>query len=179
MKCSFLLGRYENFPGLIHGVARFASPSSTAQVQQAILHALYQLNHEVCSLKEVVLFSTLKCEVSFEFGVAEGGGFNYLDAKELGRLRKSIAKKVLSVIDFFCVIRYHVNKEGKRVPLKFDYQMLRFMFHNGSVELRVIHERGVQRVSLGDLITFIVKHTNEEISKERLKPLTLEYLRTL
>jgi hypothetical protein len=46
------------------------------------------------------------------------------------------------------------------------------------VELRVAHERGTRRVCLEDLVNFIVKRVDEELSKTRLKPLKLEYLRT-
>jgi hypothetical protein len=174
-----LLGRYENFPETVHGVARFAPTPSTAKMQEAILHALYQLNHEICDLKRIVPASLLKCEVSFEFGVAEAEEFNYLDEEELNRFRKSVIDKTFSVLDFFCVVRYHVNKKGKRVPLKFDYHLLRFMFYGTSMELRVTHERGAQHVSLEELIAFIAKRVNEDLSKKRLKPLTLEYSRTL
>ena len=84
------------------------------------------------------------------------------------------------MLDFFYVVRYHVVKDmGKRVPLKFDYHMLRFMFQENSMELRICHERGTQRVPLEDLITFITNCINEELSQKQLKPLDLEYLRTL
>ena len=174
-----LLGRYESFPETVHGVARFASPSSIAKIQEAILHALYQLNSEICDLKRIVPVSLLKCEVSFEFGVAEVEEFNYLDEEELNKFRKSVVDKTFSVLDFFCVVRYHVNKKGKRVPLKFDYHLLRFMFYDSSMELQVTHERGAQHVSLEEFITFIAKRVNENLSKKRLQTLTLEYLRTL
>ncbi|UCF58691.1 MAG: hypothetical protein JSV15_06445 [Candidatus Bathyarchaeota archaeon] len=174
-----MLGRYENFPETVHGIARFAPTPSIAQMQEAILHALYQLNHEICDLERIVAVSLLKCEVSFEFGVAEAEEFNYLDEEELNRFRKSVVDKTFSVLDFFCVVRYHVNKKGKRVPLKFDYHLLRFMFYGARMELRVTHERGAQHVSLEELIAFIAKRVNEDLSKKRLKPLTLECSRTL
>ena len=166
-----MLGRYESFPETVHGIARFTPPSSIAKMQEAILHALYQLNHEICDLKRIMPVSLLKCEVSFEFGVAE--------AEELNYFCKSVVDKTFSVLDFFCVVRYHVNKKGKRVPLKFDYHLLRFMFYDGNMELRVTHERGAQHASLEELIVFIAKRVNEDLSKKRLKPLILEYSRTL
>lgn len=174
-----MLGRYESFPETVHGIARFTSPSSIAKMQEVILHALYQLNHEICDLKRIVPVSLLKCEVSFEFGVAEAEEFNYLDEEELNKFRKNVVDKTFSVLDFFCVVRYHVNKKGKRVPLKFDYHLLRFMFYGGNIDLRVTHERGAQHISLEELNAFIAKRVNEDLTKKRLKPLTLEYLRTL
>ena len=174
------MGRYENFPEVIHGVARFTCKSSMRRVQQAILSAFHHLNQEVSGLSAVMPYLPQECEVSFELGVAEDFDFNFLDKKELDRFQRSIAEKELPTLDFFFVVRYHVaNDRGKLVPLKFDYHMLRFMFQENSMEMRICHERGTQRVPLEDLITFITKRINEELSKKRLKPLSLEYLRTL
>jgi len=175
-----LLGRYENFPEVIHGFARFACESSTGKVQQAILCALHQLNQEVCGLNAVTPHLPPDIEASFEVGVAEEVEFNYLDMEELDRFQKNIVEKELPILDFFCVARYHmVNNRGKRIPLKFDYHLLRFAFQENSMELRICHERGTQRVPLEDLVTFITKRINEELSQKRLKPLNLEYLRAL
>ena len=175
-----MLGRYENFPEVIHGVARFAFESPVKKVQQAILRAFHQLNQEVSGLNAVTHHLPPDIEVSFEVGVAEDVEFNYLDKEELDRFQKSIVEKELPILDFFCVVRYHVvNDKRKRVPLKFDYHMLRFMFQGNSMELRICHERGTQRVPLENLITFITKRINEKLSKKRQKTLNLEYLRTL
>lgn len=175
-----MLGRYENFPEVIHGFARFVCGSPTGKVQHAILCSLHKLNHETCGLNTVNPRLPLEIEVSFEVGVAEDVEFNYLDGEELDRVQKRTVEKELPILDFFCVVRYHVVKdEGKRIPLKFDYHMLRFMFQGNSMELRICHERGTQRVPLEDLATFITKRINEELSRKRLKPLNLEYLRTL
>lgn len=175
-----MLGRYENFPEVIHGVVRFIYESSTRDVQQTILRALHNLNHEVCGLGALTLHLPQECEVSFELGVAEDFDFNFLDEKELYRFQSSIIEKELPTLDFFFVVRYHVvNDDGKRVPLKFDYHMLRFMFQENSIELRICHERGPQRVPLEDLVTLIVERINEELSQRQLKSLNLEYLRVL
>jgi len=175
-----LLGRYENFPNIIHGIARFTYKSPLRTVQQTILSGLHKLNRETCGLRAVTPHLLQECEVSFELGAAEDFDFNFLDNKELDRFQRSIVEKELSTLDFFFVVRYHVlNDKGKRVPLKFDYHMLRFMFQENSVELRICHERGTQRVPLEDLIKFITKRINEELSQRQLKPLNLEYLRVL
>jgi hypothetical protein len=175
-----LLGRYENFPEVIHGVARFSCESSVREVQEAILSTLHRLNKEVGGLSAITPHLPQKCEGSFEVGVAEDFNFNFLDAEELDRFRRSMVEKELSMLDFFLVARYHVvNDMGKRVPLRFDYHLLRFMFQEDSMELRICHERGIQRVPLEDLITFIVNRINEGLFQKRLKPLNLEYLRTL
>jgi len=175
-----LLGHYENFPEVIHGIARFTCQSSTRKVQQAILSTLHKLNEQVFSLRSMATFSSSECEVGFEFGIAEGIEFNYLDEEESNRFQKSIVKKALPVLDFFYVVRYHIKKDGRLVPLKFDYHMLRFIFHDkNNLELQMSHQRGVQRISVEDLITFITKRVNDELSQNRLKPLALKSLRAL
>ena len=175
-----MLGLYENFPEIIHGVARFTGKSSTKNVQQAILPAFHHLNQKICGLSAVTPHLPQKCEVSFELGVAEDFDFNFLDKKELDRFQRSIVEKGLPTIDFFFVVRYHVvNYRRKQIPLKFDYHMLRFIFQENSMELRICHERGTQRVPLEDLTAFITKRINEELSQRQLKPLNLEYLRVL
>ncbi len=173
------MGRYENFPEVIHGVARLASQSLTVEVQKVILSVFCQLNREAFDLK-AISFPSEECETSFEFGTAEGVEFNYLDEGELIRFQKCIAEKELPVLDFLCVVRYHVIKDmRKRVPLKFDYHMFRFIFYDYNLELRVCHERGAQRLPLEDLIPFLTKQINRELHRKQLKPLTLKYLRTL
>jgi hypothetical protein len=175
-----LLGRYENFPQVIHGIARFICQPSTRKVQHAISRTLHELNEQVFSLEDIAAFSSSECEVGFEFGIADRLEFNYLDAEELNRLRESIFEKALSSLDFFCVVRYHTFEDGKRVPLRFDYHMLRFVFpEKNRLELRVSHERGIRHISVENLITFVTKRINEELSESRLKPLKLESLRAL
>jgi len=175
-----MLGRYENFPDVIHGMARFTFPFSTRQLQQAILEVAHQLNYEAYNVKDFTQFVASECEVSFEFGVAEDMTFNYLDKGELERFLKQIETKPLQVIDIFSVIRYHVAKaKGKRKPLKFDYNMLRFTFSRKTMELIVFHERGSQRISLEDFVTFFVNKINEKLTKETQKALVLKHLHML
>jgi len=169
-----LLGRYENFPETVHGVALFDYQDSARKVQKAILCALHNLNHEPYDLDAVTPYLKQKCEVSFEFGVAEGFDFNFLDQKELDQCLKSVAEKELQTLDFFFVVRYHlIREDSKRVPLRFDYHVLRFSFQESGLELRIRHERGTQRVPLDDLIDFIAKRINAELSRGQLTPLIL------
>ncbi len=174
------MGRYKNFPEVIHGVARFFSQPPTVNVQRAILDVLHQLNRKAFGLQAITSYSSEECEVSFEFGIAEDVEFNYLDEETLGRFQKGILEKELPVLDFLCVVRYHFFKDKrKRVPLRFDYHLFRFMFYKNSVEFRVCHERGVQRLPLEDLVNFLAKQINNELIQKQLKPMDLEYLRTL
>jgi hypothetical protein len=169
-----LLGRYENFPENVHALALFDYQDSAKEVQQAILCALHHLNHERYDLDAVTPYLKQKCEVSFEFGVAEGFEFNFLDQKELDQCLRGVAEKELQTLDFFFAVRYHIIREdSKRVPLRFDYHVLRFIFQESGLELRIRHERGTQRVTLDDLTAFIAKRINAELSRIQLTPLIL------
>ncbi len=169
-----MFGRYENFPETVHGVALFNYQDPAKSIQQAILCALHHLNHEVYDLGAVTPYLKQKCEVGFEFGVAEGTVFNFLDEKELDQCLNRVAEKELQTLDFFFVARYHAtSNEGKRVPLRFDYHVLRYIFQEGCLELRIRHEKGTLRIPLDDIIDFIAKRINAELSRRRLNPLVL------
>ena len=161
-----LLGHYENFPTVIHNVSRFTHQSTEKKLQKTILHVFHRLNQEKYDLNALSPFFSAKCEVSFEFGAAEGVVFNYLDEEELKRFQESITKEALPTLDFFCVVRYHALKEGRRVPLKFDYYLLRFVFQGNGVEMQISHERGTRRVSLEDLSNFIIEQINKELPQK-------------
>ena len=167
-----MLGRYENFPENVHAIASFHHQVSAKDVQEAILCAFYQLNHEICDLGSMMPYVTQKCEVGFEFGVAEGFDFNFLDQKEVNEYLKFIAESELQALDFFVVIRYHIFKEdGKRVPLRFDYYVIRFIFKESELEMRIRHEKGTQRVTPNDWTAFITEKINGELSLRQLNPL--------
>lgn len=175
-----MLGRYKGFPEVTHGRARFICQGSVRDVQQSMLSSFHRLTQEIYRLDAIAPHMSSDCEVGFDFGVAEDMVFNYLDEQELDRFRKDINKEELPIMDLFCAVHYHTaNKNGKRVPLKFDYHLIRFIFHRNSVNLWIHHERGPQRVPLEELITFLANRINEELSKSQIKPLKLEYLRTL
>jgi hypothetical protein len=170
-----LLGRYENFPENVHAVTSFGYQESAKEVQKAILCAFHVLNHETCDLCAVTPYLKQNCEVGFEFGVAEGFDFSFLDQKELDQYLKIVDEKELQTLDFFCVVRYHrARKDGKWVPLRFDYHVLRFAFQEDGLEMKVRHERGSQRVTLEELTDFITKKINAELSRRRLTPLFFE-----
>jgi len=167
-----LLGHYENFPENIHGIALFQYQESAKSLQQAILCVFHRLNHEIFDLGTVTLYLKQNCMVGFEFGVANGFDFNFLDQNELDQCLKSVAETELETLDFFFAVRYHLIKDdSKRVPLRFDYFVLRLIFQESSLGLRIRHERGTQRVPLDDLTDFIVKQINVELSRRQLMPL--------
>jgi hypothetical protein len=171
-----LFGRYENFPETVHGVASFNFQDPVKNVQQAVLCVFHRLNQEVYDLGAVIPYLKAKCEVSFEFGVAEGDAFNFLDENELDQCLQNIKEKEIQTLDFFLVVRYHITGDsGGRVPLRFDYHVLRLTFQEDCLEIWVRHEKGTRRVQLDDLTYFLVKRINVELSRRRLNPFVLAH----
>lgn len=164
-----MLGFYENFPATVQKIMRFATATSSKTVQKAIVQCLQRLNGEKLSLEEIAKFSKTQCTIIFEFGIADGDAFNYLDLEEAQKVLESIHKAPLQVMDFFCAIRYYREHCGKWSPLKFDYYMLRLAFNNGLVETFIFHERGPRHLLPEDIINFIVERVNGSLSRKMLK----------
>ena len=167
-----MLGCYNNFPRNIHGTSSFQYLDSAKGLQQAILGTFHRLNSESFDLGTVTPYLKQSCVVGFEFGVADGFDFNFLDQNELTRCLKSVDETEMETLDFFCAVRYHlVRDDGKRVPLKFDYHVIRFFFQEGGLELQIRHEKGTQRIPLDDLTAFLIEQINPELSRKHLTPL--------
>ena len=171
-----MFGKYTNFPSKAHIEAIFSTRGPIKELQKLILRVLCRLNREKPSPTSLNSPALHNCIVSFEFGLADGFDFNYLDDKELKHALEKLRVNSLSVLDFFCVIHYHKIKGEKRVPLRFDYCMLRFKFSKKSLILRVFHERGTRRLSLEDLVHFISEQINLEARKRKTKLLILNAL---
>jgi hypothetical protein len=169
-----LLGRYENFPDNVHNLFLCYHNVPSKSLQQTILCTFYRLNKESFDLGAITPFLRRDCKVSFEFGIANGFDFNFLDQNELVQCLKVVEEKEVRVLDFFCAIRYHVIKEGKKViPLRFDYHINRFIFHDSKLETRIRHEKGIRRVPVDEFMEFVVNQINIELSKVKLNPLVL------
>jgi hypothetical protein len=169
-----LLGFYENFPVIPHAKASFTCPSPTKTLQEAIVCTLNRLNTQEIDLGTITHTTIADCKIGFEFGIAEGTTFNYLNPEEVEHFRKNLAKKEIVLnIDFLCVVKYHLSGSEKRQPLKFDHFLLRFIFRRPEVQLRVLHEKGTQHVSIEELIEFLTEQINTELAKMKAKPLKL------
>lgn len=153
------------------------------KLQESIIKTFYEINQGEVVSGLASTYITPDVQASLEFGIAEGLAFNFIDRETLVSTLKYISKKKMPILDFLCIARYYkVSKDldtGKRRPLRFDYLFLRFLFNKEGGEILVFHEKGIRRVSIEDLLDFIVKKINEELSKKRLLPMTLEGLHAL
>ncbi|MEM2369725.1 MAG: hypothetical protein QXK73_00785 [Candidatus Bathyarchaeia archaeon] len=145
---------------------KFGAPP--ASIQKAILNTLYRLNgHEARdNLLSLIVGSDI--EIILEVGVANGLSFDYLDTDTLNNLLRAINEKSFHLLDFLLVIRYYKLKSNRRIALRFDFFLLRFLFdEGGGLNILAFHERGLQRISAKELIRFLVKETRLELSAKR------------
>jgi hypothetical protein len=129
------------------------------------------VNGKNLSFLEVASPSLPDCTVIFEWGIADAGGFTYIDAEEAKRMLNAINQEQVRVLDLYCSIRYYKITASKRTPLKFDYYMMRVGFgENHHVELQVFHERGPRYISPEELANFLVTKVNGASARMTLKP---------
>jgi hypothetical protein len=164
-----MLGYYQNFPVNLHRVEGFNSTLSIKQLQQKVLKILYDLNKKEFTFEEVANPSVPEGTVIFEFGLAKGESFNYIDVEELKLAQDFLLKERVQLLDFFCSIRYYRGNGEKRMPLKFDYLIFRVVFGNEFVEFRVFHERGPRYISPEELLEFVVGKINQASKKPVLR----------
>jgi len=162
-----LFGIYENFPEMYHGIARFYCKTLTNELQRALLNCLCDMNRNEEEL-DLPEFGRDNIDVEVDFGIADGLTFNYLDKETLKHCQQMLGVQSFSVLDFLCIVRYYAIENDRRKPLRFDYHMLRFLFSEKEVELRVYHEKGTRRLSIEDLITLLTTKVNQILAKKKL-----------
>lgn len=163
------LGTYENFPENLHTIARITMLASNKKTQQTLIKTFQKLNTETFSLDAVTDPSIPNCTVKFEFGLAEANSFNYLDEEEAKKATAAVQKQPMQTMDFLCAICYYKNDKEKKTPLRFDYYLIRFVFREPQIELRLFHEKGPRHTMPEDLTNFIITKINENAAKKLLK----------
>ena len=159
------VGTYQNFPENIHKETRFSTSLSNKKLQQTVIQTLNELNTHASRLDEVSEPSIPGCIVVFEFGIAESNNFSYLNAEEAKDVIEVVNKEPFSLMDFLCILRYYVTRDGKKKPLKFDYYMIRFLFDKNLVTMRVFHEKGPRYVSPEDMVNLVTRNVNQMLCK--------------
>ena len=172
-------GIYENFPNTCHYVAVFEFKAPLNALKSAILNALYNLNRLENIPKRILPKTTMGLKVIFEFGIADGSTFNYLDEETLRDSMKKTHLNIYRIMDFICIIRYYkpASKIIKRFrALRFDYYLLRFIFGRDVFEIRVFHEKGLQRIDAKTLIEILAEGVNSELLEKDENPIKIKAL---
>jgi hypothetical protein len=164
-----MLGFFENFPVNIHRIENFETPLSSKKLQQRLIEVLHHINCNNFSFERVAYPTVPGSTIIFEAGLAEAKNFNYIDKEETEKVLSVLRKGALRSMDFFFAVRYYKGTAEKKIPLKFDYYMMRALFGKNVVEIRVFHERGPRYISPEDLVTFLVNEVNKTSSRKTLK----------
>jgi hypothetical protein len=127
------------------------------------------INHKTYSFEEIAYPTIPNCVIILDVGLAEGKIFNYIDEEEKNRFLKALQKETTKLLDLFFSIRYYKIKQKKRSALNFDYYMLRFIFDNKKIEVKVFHERGPRYISPEEIINFIILEVNKNSTKKIIK----------
>ncbi|MEM3027510.1 MAG: hypothetical protein QW220_02120 [Candidatus Bathyarchaeia archaeon] len=148
------------------------------RLQECLIKALYSLNAKSFSTPSSSegLFELPTGELIMEIGVAEGYTFNYFDEVELEELLSLMKLRELQILDLLLVTCYYRTREGKKIPLRFDYHFLRFEFESGILKLSLYHDRGPRRVPFETLLHIIIGEINEKLEAESLPALDIKIL---
>jgi hypothetical protein len=160
-----MLGKYENFPLIVHFLKKFSSTSSIKQLQQKLVQTLKESSRKTFHFEDISIPTIPNSEIIFEFGIAEEEKFNFIDDQELNRVLNMFRGKIL---DFFCAVRYYKIVDEKKIALKFDYYMFRASFAAKEVEFRVFHKQGPRYINPEELVTMIVNRINNVATKKIL-----------
>lgn len=166
---------------MIHGTAKISHKTSSPRLQRVIAEALRDLNgYKMPQILSVASRSGRYLgETTFEVGVADDLYFYYLDDETYTNLVTPLkSRKVFQALDVLIVVLYHYNKNGKRIPLNFDHNIIRFTFKKGELNVYVFHVKGIRRMPLDDLLTLVIDRIKGKMTKNRLKTFRIEYLRT-
>jgi hypothetical protein len=165
-----MLALYDNFPANFHEREYFLASLSLGKTQQAFAQATHKLNREPLNTEKKSIPSISDYVVTLEMGIAEGNDFIQIDKDEETRIIKTANSTPFQIMDFLCTATYHMIKDGKSKPFRFDYFMLRFIFDQKLIEARAFHERGPRRITPKEIIDIIIDKINANSAKKILKP---------
>lgn len=155
-----MLGVYDNFPQTIHLFESYSTKFNIKQLQQKLIQTIKNMNRKQLHFEDIAIPTIPNSEVIFEFGLAEGDDFTFIDQEEESKVTELLKCQQLQMMDFFCAIRYYKLFDGKRIALKFDYYMIRSNFANGVVEFQIFHKQGPRYLSPQDLLGLIIERIN-------------------
>ena len=159
---------HKTFPQNIHLMATYNSSLPSRKLQERIVRLFYQVNGQEFEFEEVANPTIPDGTVIFNIGLAGEEKFNLINSQQVSEAIKIINEENLQTIDFYIVIRYYKGKLGKKIPLRFDYYLMRTLFGREILELQIAHDSGPRYITPEDLSAFLFTKLNEGSKKQVL-----------
>ena len=160
---------YKAFPTNIHLIETYSSLLSIRKLQEKIIRVFYEINGKEFGFEDVANPTVPEGTVIFNIGLAGAKKFSLINSEQVNAAIDVLNKENLQTIDFIIVIRYYKGKPEKRVPLRFDYYLLRTIYGKDKLEMQIAHDSGPRYVTPEDLSEFIFSKINVDSKKKPLK----------
>ena len=162
---------YKAFPTNIHLIETYSSLLSIRKLQEKIIRSFYEINGKEFDFEDVANPTVPEGKVIFNIGLAGAKKFSLINSEQVNAAIGVLNKENLQTIDFIIVIRYYKIKPEKRVPLRFDYYLMRTIYGKDKLEMQIAHDSGPRYVTPEDLSEFIFSKINLDSKKKPLKKL--------
>ncbi len=168
----------EHFPTVLHARGSFLYDVNPDSLQKIIILAMTGLQKDERRTKITVADRPGYFEgiVKFRLGIADGDGFDVLDAHEEDRVLKRIENlSSFNILDLAFNLDYRV-RDGTVHRIHRDRYILRLVFHPGRFEILVHHLRGLRRIEPDELVRLFVDQINSVLARARYGQVELESL---
>jgi len=168
----------EQFPAVLHARGSFLYDVNPDSLQKIVISAMTGLQREGRRTRITVADRPGYFEgmVKFRLGIADGDGFDVLDAHEEERVLKRIENLgSFNILDLAFNLDYRVN-DGRRHKIHRDRYILRLVFHPGRFEILVHHLMGLRRIEPDELVHLFVDQINSVLARGRYGQVELETL---
>ena len=175
------LGIFANFSPILHGTAKIMFPCQPSDAQHILVEVLQELNgHQEPRILSVAdMEGEVKGRMGFEIGIGEGNYFLYLDEETVADLTALLeSQRRPRPLDFLLILTYYYKKDGKNMPLKFDYHQLRFLFGQNFFDVILHHVKGTRRVPLDELLMMLFNRYDQKLQRHRLGSAKIQQIRT-
>ena len=175
------LGIYSSFPAIIHGDAILTYDVNVKVLQECIVQAISKIHMEKIetTLSAADRSGYFPGETRFEVRIAEGSSFRILNPRMKRRIIEHLrAQGEFSTFDYSLTIRYRIE-DDMRHSLHCDKYVVRLLFFEDQMEIQLFHEKGIRRLNPDEVITMLVKRTNDELEKRDERQLKIEKMRAV
>jgi hypothetical protein len=175
-----ILGVIDEFPFIIHGKAVLKHGVPNNRVRELVIQGFYTLNgrEEDRLLSVSSRPGPFLGKQGYTVKIGYGSIFDNFNEKTLEKLVKSTSFSQ-RFMDFQIEISYHYDREGKKVPLRFDQHLIRHIFLSNKIGIMLVHIKGIRRTPLTDVLRLVTKIIDQSFFSNGFNGVTIEELKAL